>query len=325
MNLRPAPRLGARFPAAGFRFTMAKLGFLGLGLMGYPMARNLLRAGHDVALWSHTPAKARELAAAENGRFCETPKQAGQFASDCVFLCVGDTEMSEQVILGPGGLAEGARAGAIVVDTGTVAPSSSRRITEALKQKGMHFLGAPVTGSVSGAENATLTFMAGGEREAFERARPYMEILGRRIYYCGGPGMGLHAKLTQNLILSSQLQAFNEGLVLSTKAGLDPELMLDILNNSAARSGVVEAKAPRVFDRDFTTHFSGKWMRKDVALALETGAELGVPLPLTAVTGQLFQAALSSGLGEEDFSASIKVLERLAGVEVKRKEKMVAG
>jgi 3-hydroxyisobutyrate dehydrogenase/2-hydroxy-3-oxopropionate reductase len=137
--------------------------------------------------------------------------------------------------------------------------------------------------------------------------------------------MGLHAKLTQNLILSSQLQAFNEGIVLSTKAGLDPELMLDILSNSTARSGVIEAKAPRVFDRDFSTRFSNKWMRKDVALALETGAELGVPLPLTAITGQLFQAALSSGLGEEDMCASIKVLEKLAGVEVKRKEKVVAG
>jgi len=143
--------------------------------------------------------------------------------------------------------------------------------------------------------------------------------MGKQLYYCGGPGMGLHAKLTQNLILSNLLQAFNEGLVLSTKAGIDPELMLEILNNSAARSGLIAFKAPYVFARNFETNFSLKWMHKDVGLALESGKQLAVPLPLTGLTQQMFQVALARGYGDEDFCSAIKVLEAWAGVEVKRR------
>ncbi len=296
---------------------MAQLGFLGLGIMGYPMARNLMRAGHKVAVWSHTRAKAKQLAEAENGVFCETPRQVGEFA-ECSFLCVGDSGMSEQVTVGVDGLIEGAGSGAAVVDASTVAVSASREIGRKLAAKGIDFLDAPCTGSKPGAEKGTLTFMIGGEKDVFERVRPYFEPMGNQIYYCGGPGMGLNAKLTQNLILSNLLQAFNEGMVLSTKAGVNPELMLDILNNSAARSGLIAFKAPYVFDRNFETNFSVRWMHKDVGLALESGKDLGVPLPLTGVTQQMFQAAISSGYGDEDFCSSIKVLEALAGVEVKR-------
>jgi 3-hydroxyisobutyrate dehydrogenase/2-hydroxy-3-oxopropionate reductase len=143
--------------------------------------------------------------------------------------------------------------------------------------------------------------------------------MGKKIYYCGGPGMGLHAKLSQNLVLSNVLQAFNESLVLSTKAGIDPELMLDILANSAAKSGLIEYKAPFVLRRDFEPNFSTKWMHKDVGLMLESGKELGVPLFLTATTQQLFQNALSNGLGEEDMCSTIKPLERTAQVEVRKR------
>ena len=136
--------------------------------------------------------------------------------------------------------------------------------------------------------------MVGGDEAVLERVRPYFEPFGKRIYYCGGAGLGLHAKLTQNLILSNLLQAFNEGLVLSTKAGVDPELMLDILNNSAARSAMIAFKAPFIFARDFRTNFSVKWMHKDVGLALESDGQLQVPLPLTAIAHQMFQAGVSS-------------------------------
>jgi 3-hydroxyisobutyrate dehydrogenase-like beta-hydroxyacid dehydrogenase len=142
-------------------------------------------------------------------------------------------------------------------------------------------------------------------------------VMGKRIYHCGGPGMGLSAKLTQNLVLSNILQAFNEGIVLSTKAGVDPQLMLEVLSNSAAKSGLIEYKAPFVLKRDFTTNFSVKWMDKDIGLMLETGRELGVPLPLTGLTRQLFQAAIAQGHGEEDICSTIKVLESFAKVEVK--------
>jgi 3-hydroxyisobutyrate dehydrogenase-like beta-hydroxyacid dehydrogenase len=293
-----------------------KLGFLGLGIMGYPMARNLLRAGHSVAVWSNTASKARRLVEAEKAEFCATPKQVAE-AAEIVFLCVGDTAMSEGVTLGPDGVVEGVGAGSIVADCSTVAPSYARRAAAAMAAKGAHFLDTPVTGSKPGAEGGTLTFMVGGDPAIYEKLKPYLDPMGKLVYYCGGIGLGLHAKLTQNLILSNLLQAFNEGLVLATRAGVDPELMIEILNNSAARSGMISFKAPYVLRRDFSTNFSIRWMHKDIGLMLETGAELGVPLPLTALTRQLVQVALSEGLGDEDMCSTIKVLEKIAGVEVK--------
>jgi 3-hydroxyisobutyrate dehydrogenase/2-hydroxy-3-oxopropionate reductase len=162
--------------------------------------------------------------------------------------------------------------------------------------------------------------MIGGDRQVFERIRPYLEVMGKRFYYCGRPGMGLHAKLSQNLILSNLLQGFNEGMVLAAKAGVDLDLMLDILNNSAAKSGLVSAKAPQVLRRAFDPAFSVKWMHKDIGLMLESANELHVPVPLTALTGQMFQAAIAKGHGEEDICATIKVLEDLAGVVVRGAE-----
>jgi 3-hydroxyisobutyrate dehydrogenase/2-hydroxy-3-oxopropionate reductase len=283
------------------------------------MARNLIRAGHEVALWSRSSGKAKELAAAEKGGvYCDTPRQVAAQA-ECVFICVGDTAMSEQVILGPDGVIEGAKTGSAVADASTIAPSTSRSIGEKLSAKGVHFLDAPCTGSTPGATGGTLTFMVGGEKAMLDRIPPWMEPMGKRIYYCGGPGMGLHAKLTQNLVLSNILQAFNEGLVLSTKAGVDPQLMLEILAKSAAKSGLIEYKAPFVLDRNFATNFSTKWMDKDIGLMLETGRELGVPLLLTGLTRQLFQEAIAQGHGEEDMCSTIKVLESLAGIEVRRR------
>ena len=287
--------------------------------MGYPMARNLLRAGHEVALWSHTAAKAKELAAAEKGTFCETPRQVGE-RSDCIFLIVGDTQMSEKAILGENGIAAGAKAGTVIVDASTISPDESRRIGQELAKKGIQFLDAPCTGSKPGAEKGALTFMIGGDKAVFERVRSFIEPMGKQLYYCGGPGMGLHAKLTQNLVLSNILQAFNEGMVLATKAGVDPQLMLEVLDNSAAKSGLISFKAPYVFDRNFTTNFSVKWMHKDIGLMLDSASELKVPLPLTALTQQLFRAAIAKGHGEEDICSTIKVLEEIAGVEVKRKK-----
>jgi len=285
--------------------------------MGYPMARHLIEAGHDVALWSHSGAKAQKLAAEKGGKACATAAEVGAHA-DCIFYCVGDSAMSVELCAE---LLKGAKPGTVIVDASTVAPSASRKMSEACAAKGVHFLDAPCTGSRPGAESGNLTFMIGGDKEVFERVKPYFEPMGKKLYYCGGAGLGLQAKLTQNLVLSNLLNAFNEGLVLSTKAGVDPELMLEILDNSAAKSGLISFKAPYVFRRDFATNFSVKWMHKDIGLMLESSAELGVPLPLTGLTRQMFQAAIATGHGEEDICSTIKVLEGLAGVEVKAKEK----
>lgn len=283
--------------------------------MGYPMARNLLRAGHKVALWSHTTEKARKLAADENGTFCDTPRQVAEKA-DCIFLCVGDTEMAKTVMLGPDGVIEGVRSGTVVADASTISPSESRKIGEAFRAKGVDFLDVPCTGSTPGAEGGTLTFMIGGDQAVFDKVRPYLEPMGKRLYYCGGPGMGLQAKLTQNLVLSNILMAFNEGMVLAAKGGVDPNLMLEVLDNSAAKSGLISYKAPFVLKRDFQANFSVKWMDKDIGLMLESGKELGVPLFLTSLTRQLFQTAIAAGHGEKDICSTIRVLEDLVGVKV---------
>ena len=283
--------------------------------MGDPMARKLLAAGHDVALWSKTPGKAQAAAATGKGTVCATPREVAQM-SDCVFYCVGDSAMSQEVAIGKDGLIEGAKPGTVIADCSTIAPSESRALQQAFAGKGVHFLDAPCTGSKPGAEGGTLTFMVGGDQAVFERVKPWFEAMGKNFYFCGGPGMGLEAKLTQNLILANIMQALSEGMVLATKAGVKPELMLDILNNSAAKSGLMAFKAPYILDRNFTTNFSTKWMHKDISMALDSGKANGVPLPITALTQQMFQAAMSQGLAEADFCSTIQVLEGWAGVKV---------
>ncbi len=298
---------------------MAKLGFIGLGIMGHPMARHLLAAGHDVALWSHTIAKATELASQFPGKatVVGSPKEVAA-ASECTFFIVGDTAMSDSVVFGEDGLLAGAKPGSVIVDASTVAPSYSLSSSKRCAEKGVHYFDAPCTGSKPGAEKGALTFMVGGDKVVFEKVKPFFEPMGKNLYFCGGPSMGMNAKLTQNLILSNILQAFNEGMVLATKAGMDPQLMLEVLENSAAKSGLIAFKAPYVFKRDFSTNFSVKWMHKDIGLMLDSGKQQNVPLPLTSLTHQMFQAAISSGYGEEDICATIKVLEGMVGVKVEK-------
>jgi len=284
--------------------------------MGYPMARNLLRAGHDVALWSHTAEKARKLAEEAGGSAVESPKQVAE-AADFVFLCVGDSDMATEVILGPNGIIDGARPGTVVSDASTISPKQSRKLGKALKTRGVSFLDAPCTGSTPGAEGGTLTFMVGGDPVAFEKAKPFFEPMGKRIYYCGKAGLGLQAKLTQNLILCNLMAAFSEGMVLAAKGGVDPQLMLEILDNSAAKSGLISYKAPFILRRDFEANFATKWMHKDIGLMLEAGKELDVPLLLTGLTQQLFQTAIAAGHGDDDFCSIINVLEDLVRIRIK--------
>ncbi len=297
---------------------MAKLGFLGLGLMGGPMATNLLKAEHDVAVWSHTSSKAKALAERfENALYCETPKSVGEFA-DCVLLCVGNSEMSENVLTGENGVADGIKPGSVVADCSTIAPTVARRIAAALEKKEVDFLDAPCTGSTPGAIGGTLTFMIGGSKEVFESVREYFLPMGQTLFYCGSQGMGLHAKLSQNLVLANMMQGFIEGMVLATKAGVKPELMLEVLNASAAKAGLISFKAPYIFDRNFDAAFPLKWMHKDVGLMLESGNEMKVPLPATSLVHELFGASIAKGHGDEDFCSAVTLLEEWAGVEVKR-------
>ncbi len=298
---------------------MANVGFLGLGIMGAPMTLRLIRAGHRLTVWSHNREKAAQFAAANPCALVDTPAHVAQ-QSEVVFLCVGDSAMSREVILGENGLIRTAKPGSMIVDCSTISPMVSKEIAAELARKEIRFLDAPCTGSKAGAETGTLSFMAGGDRAVFEAARPLLEAMGRQLYYCGEQGKGLHAKITQNLILGNILQAFNEGLVLSTKGGIAPELMIDIINNTGAKSGYVAAKAESVLRGDFTPTFSVRWLEKDLGLALAVGASLATPLPVTAASQQQLRAAIAMGYGDEDISGSIRALEDVAACKVRQAE-----
>jgi len=298
---------------------VANVGFLGLGIMGAPMAEHLKAAGHSLTVWSHNKEKAERFARKHGCTLAETPADVAR-ASQTSFLCVGDTAMSREVILGECGLVHGAAAGTVIVDCSTISPFASKEIGTQLTAKNIRFLDAPCTGSKAGAESGTLSFMIGGDQATFEETRPLLEAMGKSLYYCGAQGMGLHAKVTQNLVLGNILQAFNEGLVLSTKGGVDPEVMVEILNNTGARSGYVAAKAASVLRGDFSTTFSVRWMEKDLGLAVEVGSELGVPLFTTSASQQQLRTAIALGYGEEDISGSIRALENIASCQVRSKK-----
>ena len=284
--------------------------------MGYPMAGHLAKGGKKVTVWTHNAAKAQKFAKEAGATAASSPKAVAE-AVDVLFLCVGTTDMAREVLVGEDGVVKSGKRGLIVADASTISPEGSRAIGKELEAAGIRYLDAPCTGSTQGATGGTLTFMIGGDRSVFEQTKPIFELMGKQFYFCGGPGMGLQAKLTQNLILANMMQAFNEGIVLATKGGVDPQTMYQILDNSAAKSGLISGKAPQVFKRDFETRFSTKWMHKDVSMALDSGKSLGVSLPITAVTQQMFQAAISSGDGDVDFAATVKTIEKLAGIEVK--------
>jgi 3-hydroxyisobutyrate dehydrogenase-like beta-hydroxyacid dehydrogenase len=284
--------------------------------MGQGMAQRLIKASHNVTVWSHNLEKAAEFSKVHSCSLAQTPADVARKSQACL-VCVGDTNMSRDVIVGRSGLIEGAASGSLIVDCSTISPAASKQIGAKLAEKGIRFLDAPCTGSKAGAESGTLSFMVGGDRGVFEEARPLLMAMGQTLYYCGGPGLGLHAKVTQNLVLGNIVEAFNEGLVLSTKGGVDPEVMIEILNNTGARSGYVAAKANSVLQREFSPTFSVRWLEKDLGLALEVGADLGVPLPATSASQQQLRLARAMGYGEEDICGSIRALEQITSCEVR--------
>jgi 3-hydroxyisobutyrate dehydrogenase-like beta-hydroxyacid dehydrogenase len=288
------------------------LGFIGLGIMGFPMAANLLKAGYRVIGYNRNQQKAEELGKL-GGEVASIPSDVAK-RTKVIFLCVGDSAAVRGVT---DEMLSSIQPGSLVVDCSTISPSVSREIASGFKARGAEFIDAPCTGSKSGATNATLTFMVGGDAAAFERAKPYLAAMGQKIFHCGGPGLGLQVKLTQNLIGALTVQAMSEGFVLAAKAGLSPALVLEVIQASVARNPMVEGKMNLVMNRSFDPHFSLKWMNKDVELMLESARELKVPLPATALVHEMFTASIAAGHGEEDFAAAITLLEGIAGVEVR--------
>ena len=289
------------------------IGFVGTGLMGRGMARSLIRRGHALRIYNRTRAKAEEVAQL-GGAVAATPAEAARGA-DVVVSMLADPKALADCFEGPHGVLSALRPGAVVVDSSTVSPPATQKLAAQVRAREAHLLDAPVFGSKNEAENGALGLIVGGDRAVFDSVQDVLSCLGKSTYM-GPGGMGVTAKLVVNLVIASELEAFHEGMVMATKAGLDPDLMYSVLMNSRARSGIFEMKGPNILKRDFTSFFPLRLMDKDMRLTLETAKELGVAMPVVQAVKEVLGACMAAGQAEEDMSAAIKHLERVGGVEV---------
>ncbi len=290
------------------------IAFIGLGIMGGRMAKNVLKGGYLMRAFNRTAAKAEEVRKL-GATVAASPREAATGA-DFVITIVSDPPALAAVLEGPDGVFAGCRRGTLVIDMSTVDPGTSQAMASRAKALGLRYLEAPVMGGVSGAEQGTLTIMVGGAAKDVTAAKPLLETMGKKIMHVGPMGHAAVMKLTANLVAACIVSAMAEGLVLATKAGVDPALVAEVL---AARSPLIGRAAPRVLEGDFAPRFPLKLSHKDVGLALALGQTLGVPLSTLGAVGQLQTAALAKGLGELDHIATIQVLEEIAGVQVRQR------
>ena len=280
---------------------MTRIGFIGLGVMGHPMAANLVRAGHDVTVWNRTPGKARELL--ELGAdWADSPMEAARTA-EIVITMVSDDAAIERVYYGGDGVMNGLAPGTVVIDCSTISPGMARRLAEDAARRHCDFLDAPVTGSKPAAEEGTLVFIVGGGREALDRVRPVLLAMGRDIVHMGGNGSGAIAKLVNNLIGAANLAALAEGLALAAASGIDGGKMLTVILSGAASSRMAELKGPKMLGGDYSLQFALSLMHKDLRLASALAEGVKAPAPLLGAVKALYRDAENAGLGGEDLSA----------------------
>jgi 3-hydroxyisobutyrate dehydrogenase-like beta-hydroxyacid dehydrogenase len=285
-----------------------KIGFIGLGLMGRPMATNLLQAGHTVTVWNRTGSRAQELVAA-GATLAKSPREAAA-ASDILFTIVSDPPALEEVLWGHEGSNDGALAGlrrdSIYIDSSTVAPSLTRRVAAACAEHGVRYLDAPVTGGDWGAREGNLVFMIGGEADTLREVEPILGVLGKKWFHLGPNGAGQTIKLAMNAILALQVGAMAEALALVTKAGLKGEQLIEVMQSSMARSGVLDIKAPLMVKGDFKPSFPLRLMHKDLGLALDLANQLGVALPATAAAREVYNYVKGASPDDLDYSGVMR-------------------
>jgi len=290
-----------------------KVAFLGLGIMGRPMAANLAKAGHEVTVWNRTPGKEVDLA-----RSAASPAEAARGA-EVVWMCVSDTQAVESVLFGPGSVEESLTDGMVIVDSSTIAPSATVRFAARAKMRGVDYVDAPVTGSKIGAEGGTLIFIVGGDEAVLEKLKPLFAAMGKKIFRMGETGKGHAAKLVMNLQIALIYEGFAEAVTLAAKLGVDIATLMPLVNASMVRSGVVEYKAPFVMKRDFSPNFPLRLMLKDLRLALDAAKEVRVKLPGLETVEEIYDMAAEEGQADLDYAATLTLLEKWAGVEVKGK------
>jgi 3-hydroxyisobutyrate dehydrogenase-like beta-hydroxyacid dehydrogenase len=284
-----------------------RVAFLGLGIMGRPMATNLVKAGHEVTAWNRTPRDVEGAASAS------TPAEAAK-DKEAVWVCVSDTMAVQQVLFGAQGAAEGLSSGTIVVDSSTISPSASLGIMEGLQERGCEFLDAPMTGSKVAAETGQLIFMVGGNPANIERVEPLFRAMGKQVIHMGDNGKGLVAKLAQNMNIVFIYEGLCESLTLAKKLGVPPEKMFELIQASMIRSGVAEYKQPFILNQDFSPNFPLRLMHKDIHLMLDTGKDNGVDLPGLKKIDEIYEEAKAAGLDDMDYAATIILLEERAGL-----------
>lgn len=290
---------------------MLKIGYIGLGLMGKSIAHNILKAGFPLLVHNRSQAAVHELTGA--GAICaNSPREmAGQV--DVIFTNLPDSPDVELVALGPDGILAGAHSGLIFVDNSTIKPATSRLIASRMAEKGVLSLDAPVSGGDVGARNATLTIMVGGPLEAFNRAMPVFQVIGKTFTLVGDSGAGQIAKAANQIMVAAQMVAMAELLIFARKAGADPAKVVEAIKAGAAQCWALDIKPPRLFMGNRSPGFKAHMQAKDLNIVMETAQEYGMPLPSTAGNAQLFNAMLQMGMGDLDNSAVIGVIEALAG------------
>lgn len=294
---------------------MEKVAFLGLGIMGYNVSANLLKAGYPLTVYNRTPERAAGLVNAGAQR-ARTPREAVADA-DVIMIMLSDDKAIEGVVFGPDGVLEGVRAGQVAIDLTTCMPKTSLREAAAFNSKGVEFLDAPVFGSKGESRDAGLWIVSGGKREIFDRMLPLFKVISATQHYMGENGKGTSMKLCGNLVVALQLEALGEAMTLATKAGLNAEDVLGVLHVTDFKSPIFDGVGDALARRDFSPSFYLKLMLKDANLISSFAQELNVPLPASAATREVIKTAVNRGWGDENASAMIKVIEQMAGVEVK--------
>lgn len=293
-----------------------RLGFIGLGIMGRGMARNLLKAGFDLTVWNRTASRADELVA-DGAKAAGSPAELAS-VTDVVFVCVSDTPDVEAVVLGTDGLVKGIHDGALVIDHSTISPKATRDIAARLHAMGAHMLDAPVSGGMEGAAKGTLSIMVGGDADQIERARPYLSAMGKTITHVGSHGAGQMAKLVNQILVVVNMLAAGEALLFAQAGGLDLAKTLSAVAGGAAGSWMLANRGPQVINRDWRPGFTIDLQQKDLRLVLEAADQLGAPAIATSLVYQLYRTLQQQGLGAEGNHALVKALENLAGMQIGR-------
>jgi len=293
------------------------VGFIGLGIMGRPMAKNLMEAGYDLVVHNRSPEKAEELAG-EGATAAGSPREVAE-GCGIVVTMLPDSPQVEEVLAGEGGVLEGARGGALIVDMSTISPVVTERLAASAREKGASLLDAPVSGGDAGAIGGTLSIMVGGDEGDFERARPLFEAMGETVTHVGPTGAGQVTKAANQIVVALTIEAVSEALVLGSAGGVAPEKILDVLGGGLAGNKVMEAKREKFLSHAFGPGFRSELHHKDLGIALAAGREYGVALPVTAVVDQMLLTMKRKGWGGEDHSALLKMVEDLSGHEIGRR------